>query len=198
MVWLLGQRSLEKAGRIDPRLSDAYIELVFREQRETDYAYAAAVYLRLLERASDIIDLQEQCIVKRHLAQALPLLATSDQARLSASKKSARCKAWQSTEEAGLFLAAWWRSRDPRLATERNERLEEHLRRVAEARQYYGHDGHVSGLDDRGEIYIRYGKPSRQMPLRSGASLGAKDPNIPQPPQGSPASDGVGISGNGV
>lgn len=169
MVWLLGQNMLEKTGHIDPYLSDAYIESVFREQRVSDYANAAAVYLHLLEKATEINDPEEQCVVKKHLAQARPLLAKSDQVRLSESKNAVRCEAWQPTEEAGKLLAAWWRSQDPRLATEHNERLEAHLKRVAEAQQNYVHDWRMSGLDDRGEIYVRYGKPSRQVSIRSGA-----------------------------
>lgn len=53
----------------------------------------------------------------------------------------------------------WWRSRDPLPSTEVNERLVTHLQREARARQDYAWDRRASGLDDRGEVWIRFGPP---------------------------------------
>ena len=62
---------------------------------------------------------------------------------------------------AGEALLAWWRSQDPLPATPGNERLEEHLQRVAFAEARYPHPDRLAGLDDRGETYVQYGAPSR-------------------------------------
>jgi GWxTD domain-containing protein len=53
-------------------------------------------------------------------------------------------------------LAAWWRQQDQHAATPLNERLAEHLTRVAEARRLYMHEDYI---DARGRVYIRLGAP---------------------------------------
>jgi GWxTD domain-containing protein len=55
---------------------------------------------------------------------------------------------------------AWWRSQDPLPATRQNERLLEHLRRTAQARTQYAHEGR---LDHRGIVFIRLGEPDRDV-----------------------------------
>ena len=52
---------------------------------------------------------------------------------------------------------AFWAGRDPAPVTAANERWIEHCRRVAYARRYFG--GHRHPWDDRGEVYVRYGRP---------------------------------------
>lgn len=51
----------------------------------------------------------------------------------------------------------FWAARDPDPTTAVNERLTEHYRRVMYARQFFSHG--QTPWDQRGEIYIRYGKP---------------------------------------
>ena len=62
-----------------------------------------------------------------------------------------------SEEERKAISEAFWRDRDPAPVTEANERLLEHYRRVAHAREHYGSKTYP--WDDRGEAYIRYGEP---------------------------------------
>ena len=61
-------------------------------------------------------------------------------------------------EEKGLFLKRFWKSKDPTPTTDRNERFEEHYRRVQYALTNY-FDNIPPYYDDRGKIYIRYGEP---------------------------------------
>jgi len=61
-------------------------------------------------------------------------------------------------ETADAAFHAFWESRDPAPVTEANERLLEHYRRVAFARENYGKARFP--WDDRGETYIRYGDPN--------------------------------------
>jgi GWxTD domain-containing protein len=56
-------------------------------------------------------------------------------------------------------LVSWWRSQDPLPGSPLNERLVEHLSRCARAERSYGTDESPTGLDARGEIYVRLGEP---------------------------------------
>jgi len=56
------------------------------------------------------------------------------------------------------YIARYWRLRDPDPFTPNNERLEEHLRRRYFARQQFSMD-RPPYFDDRGEIYLKYGRP---------------------------------------
>ncbi len=61
------------------------------------------------------------------------------------------------TEKRAELIDRFWRRLDPSPLTKANERLIEHYRRVAYARRYYG-QGQFP-WDDRGEVYVRFGKP---------------------------------------
>lgn len=69
--------------------------------------------------------------------------------------------AWNSSENAARFLSTFWKKRDPNLANEANERLTEHYKRFLHAREYYAKALDRSHLDDRGDIYVRLGPPTR-------------------------------------
>lgn len=62
----------------------------------------------------------------------------------------------------------FWKNQDPTPTTDRNERLEEHLRRVAYADQTFS--SHRERWDDRGRIYVRFGEPEERElhPMGSG------------------------------
>lgn len=62
-----------------------------------------------------------------------------------------------SEEETAQYLRRFWLRRDPTPVTQVNERLLEHFRRVWYSRLYYSRG--KTPWDDRGEVYIRYGKP---------------------------------------
>jgi GWxTD domain-containing protein len=62
------------------------------------------------------------------------------------------------TLEIKMALAdTFWSVLDPAPVTAANERLVEHYRRVATAREHMG--THKDPWDDRGEVYVRYGEP---------------------------------------
>jgi GWxTD domain-containing protein len=160
-VWRESIVALTDAGRFDPRLSDVFVRQTFAAAIHDDYPLATMAYLDLLASATqaraDVAGL-----VQTHLEELALILPASikkqtgvdqvEQAGLSALKP-----------EAGLLLAAWWRSRDVAPATRNNERLEEHLQRVAYARAHYVQtQGRQKGaFDERAEVYIRLGAPSR-------------------------------------
>jgi len=63
----------------------------------------------------------------------------------------------------GEMLAHWGRSRDPKPATESNERVIERLRRVAHAESAFTSDREPAGFDARGRVYVRFGAPSQRV-----------------------------------
>ena len=58
-------------------------------------------------------------------------------------------------------ILGWWRTQDPLPASEVNERMVEHVRRVEYALEHYVCITCQVGYDARGEIYVRYGAPER-------------------------------------
>jgi len=60
--------------------------------------------------------------------------------------------------ERRAFIARYWRLRNPDPFAPANERLEEHLRRRDYARKHFG-DNSPPHFDDRGKIYLKYGRP---------------------------------------
>lgn len=60
--------------------------------------------------------------------------------------------------ERGSFIKRFWRKRNPTPGTLANERLHEHYRRLKFAQQAF-HIPYKPYYDDRGKIYLRYGKP---------------------------------------
>ncbi len=64
-----------------------------------------------------------------------------------------------------------WASLDPTPTTERNERKEEHYRRLAYARRYFAREGSPP-WDKRGELMIRYGSPRARVTFPSTIEYG--------------------------
>ena len=65
------------------------------------------------------------------------------------------------TTEVRDAILGWWRTQDPLPASEVNERMMEHVRRVEYALEHYVCITCPVGYDARGEIYVRYGAPER-------------------------------------
>jgi len=159
-VWQQGLDSLGAAGQIDVRLSDAYVRAVFRSEAEAAYPRAARIYLDLIEIAETFTAEAEQRLVERHVAQMLTLWPEAERPRLVEEGKAKKGRL-RLMPGAGATIAAWWRGQDLELATQRNERLEEHLLRVAQAEDRYRYDEALTGYDDRGAIFVRLGKPDQ-------------------------------------
>lgn len=66
---------------------------------------------------------------------------------------------WRLHPGARRILAAWWRAQDPLPATPPNERLREHLTRMAYARAHFASPLNAYGYDERGLVYIALGEP---------------------------------------
>ncbi len=151
-AWQAGLQALRQAGEDDLRLADAYVQDVLATDAPALDVHAEAAYLMLMAHAGRTRP-GEAVLLRRHLAQV----------HLIYPEPAA---APPGVQEAGARLLAWWRRQDPLPATPQNERIEEHLTRLAYALHHYPHPGRPTGLDDRGELYVRLGPPSQQHTIR--------------------------------
>lgn len=102
--------------------------------------------------------------ILRHVAALLPILPDSLQGlHLERVVETGRLNA--AHPRAGTVVTAWWRRQDPFPASPRNERLLEHLRRSQIAFDKYAREDDAHRLDDRGTVFIRFGKPQDRVRL---------------------------------
>ncbi len=116
-----------------------------------DIAQAVTEYESLFESADPAND----SVLELELRRLMPLLPESILPKIF---KSDTIKTTPSVRSA---ILGWWRSQDPLPASEVNERMVEHVRRVQYALDHYECLSCQKGYDERGEIYIRYGEPER-------------------------------------
>ncbi len=127
------------------RLADAYVHAVFEHRLQMYEGKAAELYLEMLAFPAPA---SVRRIQEHHLAQLSFILPDSMAAY------------------PGLRLITWWNQQDPLPATPVNERLVEHLQRVAEAERRFPDSGKVEGFDARGALYIRLGRPRTRATVR--------------------------------
>ncbi len=108
----------------------------------------------------------DSAVVLRHIAQLWLILPDDIKHRVAEGDLALPPRAAQIRSDAGQTLVDWWRRQDPLPASPVNERLLEHVQRVQFAETHYVSDGHVTGLDARGEVYVRYGRPEREVVVR--------------------------------
>ena len=116
-----------------------------------DIAQAVAEYESLFEDTDSASDPELEIELQRLMPllpeSILPTVVESDAVKTTPSARS--------------VILGWWRSQDPLPASEVNERMVEHVRRVQHALDHYGCLSCQKGYDERGEIYVRYGEPER-------------------------------------
>lgn len=142
--------------------ADRQVERVLTGQVAAEEATAA--YLALLHCAGTAGDDALDSLLRPHVARTMLLLPDSVRRRVMLDPHAARTSAFH--PGAGALLATWWRRQDPLPATARNERLEEHLTRLAHALPRYASAERVTGLDDRGVVYVRLGPPEQRHQIR--------------------------------
>lgn len=152
-AWRRGVTSSLEQGALDVHAADAFVRATFAGGHEAEYGTGAEVYLRILERWGTRLGPDEEALVRRHVERALLPLPSEQREALRAQTHP------------GQALAAWWRRQDPLPATDRNERLVEHLERIAHAESTYADPSTPTGLDVRGEVYVRLGEPARRRPI---------------------------------
>ena len=159
-TWLDGLQALRQKGIFDVPLADAYVHGVFQDEIKEAYEPAAQAYLDLLEQADTTLSEEDHEIVLRHVAQALPILTDEERIRVKGEKDAGPLlQRLKLQPGAGSFLTTLWRTQDPLPASALNERVAEHLARVAYSLEHYAFDGDRTGFDDRGKAYVQYGPP---------------------------------------
>ncbi|MFB6230940.1 MAG: GWxTD domain-containing protein [Salinibacter sp.] len=161
-AWRKGVNALRDADRFDARLVDAHLWASWSRGDNEGRERATEAYVRLLSHVGDSVRASGRSVLRRHVAQMLPLLSDRQRARLFVAGADGGPETWVFRDDSGNWLAAWWRRRDPSLSTSVNERVEEHLARVQAARSKFGHEDRIVGWDERGDLYIRYGPPSHR------------------------------------
>lgn len=164
-VWEEGLGELAEIGAFDIRLADAFIEHVFEHRNVSRYNRAADVYLNLLASAKAALSAQEGSLLKKHLVPVAVVMPPALRKRVGLAALTERDDFSSLTPESGTMMVRWWRSQDVLPATPENERLEEHLQRVIYARDRYSREDDPLRVDERGEIYLRLGAPSRSNPI---------------------------------
>lgn len=164
-VWQVGLTSLNLADRFDPRVNDAYVRAVFRTEKTGLYPQASAAYLDLFEQADQVgeEDPDARRVIDRHVSQMAFLLEEPARRRLlrEVDQETVVASAYALRPGKGPALAGWWRGQDPVPPTGRNERVEEHLRRVMIAEEKYAFEDRWRGFDERGKVYVRLGAPGQ-------------------------------------
>ncbi|MFQ5675291.1 MAG: GWxTD domain-containing protein [bacterium] len=149
-AWFQGYRqALEDSA--DIRIGIAFIELVTEEQAHEYYEIASKMYLDEFSARS----------TRFHQA------VHDEMDRLSPIAGRTTYKEWLALWERNdtslnREIVHFWKQKDPTPSTEINERLLEHWERIAYARKKFRKRRNtVYGTDDRGLIYVKFGKPDR-------------------------------------
>lgn len=159
-------RASDAAGKRDLRLVDAYISELVRKGDATSVATAALRYLDFWQAAVPPFREWEREVVERHLAQVRPLLAGTDVLPAFGRQRADRAAPHSLGPAEGYEVARWFASEDPFPASEVNERVAEHLLRVDHAIQEFASDVYRAGFDERGDVLIRLGWPTKRESIR--------------------------------
>ena len=163
--------------------ADAFIWAVFSELEALRYDLAAQVYLWMLEQLDQPLASAEQAILLKHLRPLTLILPEQNHAATGLSASIAAGTLDTLPPGTGRRLVQWWRRQDPLPGTEENERLTEHLERVVTAAHMYPDDQDERGVDDRGEVFIRLGPPSRKSTIEIRNASLQIDPFVPVLPE---------------
>ena len=124
-------------GEEEPR---AYMEMAILSQVAGDFENAQRFF------ETYIASLPEE---EQRLYRDISLVATQEELTLYRHAMD---------DQKGDLIRRFWNRHDPAPLTAANERLVEHYRRVAYARENYARD--TFPWDDRGKVYIRFGPPN--------------------------------------
>ena len=155
--------------------ADAYVRAVFDAQHADRYDTAAEAYLSLLARLGEPTpDPAEGEVLARHLRQLAPVVPEAERAGWTLGPTLDQGILDALPPGTGARVVRWWRAQDPFPATPANERLAEHLERVAVAVDAFAAED-PRGYDDRGEVFVRLGAPDRRTEVVLSNALRAFD-----------------------
>lgn len=156
--WLRAIRQADTTNGFALNVANRLLRSLPPDSVRTHLGIARSAFEHILGAFGEPLSGAEEAIMRRHAAQLALIAPDTISSRLSAFASGER-----PSEEVtvGPLVRGWLQSQDPVLATERNERVVEHLSRVRRAEEKYPWLGRPSGLDDRGATLVRYGRPAR-------------------------------------
>ena len=123
-----------------------YFDNVFRNRKNVHQC--TALFLHNLAMLRDSSDYNTRLLNRLHTDVLEIITTTEDKVWFTLKNNKMRAD----------FMAHFWKQRDPTRPTLANERLFEHYKRLLYAREHYGNSS-ARTFDDRGRVYVRYGKP---------------------------------------
>ncbi|MFQ5823241.1 MAG: GWxTD domain-containing protein [bacterium] len=152
-TWLAGRQILQQQGISDPRIGIAFIELATEQKLTQYYELACDMYFWGLSQ-NNLTEFKKD--IEKEMARIGPLLDKKQY-------KEWRLLWQQSDPLLYERIKSFWLEKDPTPSTEINERLLEHWERIAYARKNFRKANTTAyRTDDRGLIYVKYGKPERK------------------------------------
>ncbi|MFK7848162.1 MAG: GWxTD domain-containing protein [Rhodothermales bacterium] len=145
---------------------DAFIGHTFTSLEIEHFEAATNAYLWLLEQAGASVSKKERLILDRHFSALAMVMSAADRNAIGLGEPSSETLTQNLIPAYANAIALWWRRQDNLPATPLNERIEEHLRRVTYAHVHFANKRDPRGLDDRGEIFIRLGEPSKNEEIK--------------------------------
>ncbi len=136
---------------------EADIARIFTEEEVNSYAEASNVFLEWIGSAADA-SVGDRAALVRHLRWIALITPKSSPIHQAAHLLILN----QGTPADAQKIVSWWHRQDPFPATLYNERVEEHLFRIYYAQKNYAYRKDSLGVDDRGRIFVRFGKPWRE------------------------------------
>ena len=134
-------------GEVQAQSPQTFVEQTFAEKRTDDYERAVEAYF-------DVLAAEPAGLFARQLA-----LVLSDSLAGAVG-----------TRGAGRAFVRWWRSQDPIPSTPLHEGVVEHRLRVASAQGAFAADV-PTGFDVRGDVFVRFGAPTRRRVIDVEADL---------------------------
>ncbi len=136
---------------------EADLARIFSNEEVNSYEEATNAFLEWIGSAADPSVGDPESLV-RHLRWIALITPKSSPIHEAAY----RLISSQGTPADAQMIVSWWHRQDPLPATLHNERIEEHLYRVYFAQANYAYRKDSLGVDDRGRIFVRFGKPWRE------------------------------------
>ncbi|MFK7848246.1 MAG: GWxTD domain-containing protein [Rhodothermales bacterium] len=152
----------------DLHQADAQLQNLFNGDITANLDKAAALYVDIIAGLDTDLEAGDEVILNRHLAQLSLILPAGMKAQISHKDSSSHALLF--SEGSGEDILRWWRSQDVLPASRVNERMYEHLARIAYAQQRFFYMDRVSKLDDRGEVYVKLGEPEIRQEIKYNGS----------------------------
>lgn len=138
----------------DPRIGISYIELVTKEHLIDQYSKASELYYWGL---SNPIHPNSEEELAQEIERLKPVASREEYKKWRRLVKEGRL------QSLGKSILGFWRRMDPTLDTSFNERLLEHWKRIAYAKEHFRRSTNtVYETDDRTLPYLKYGEPDRK------------------------------------